>query len=101
MLSPLPRRVDPGAPATGYEDLKRISIARLAAGNVETIQVHWSLYGPKLAQVALAFGANDLDNASAADDVRLGPRRAPLVEVRRNIRAAAFVPVERDGRSNL
>ena len=101
ILSPLPSRVDPAAPTTGYEDLKRISIARLVANNVETIQVDWSLYGPKLAQVALTFGADDIDNVSAAEDVTLGPRRGPLEDVRRNIKAASFVPVERNGRWEL
>jgi aminodeoxyfutalosine synthase len=98
VLAPLPRRQNPAAPTTGYEDLKRVALARVVADNIETIQVDWSLYGPKLAQVALTFGADDLDDVPAADDVSLGPRRAPLEEVRRNIQAAALVPVERDAR---
>jgi hypothetical protein len=38
-----------------------------------------------------------LDEVPAADDVSLGPRRTPVEEVRRNIQAAALVPVERNG----
>jgi len=101
ILSPLPCRLNPAAPTTGYEDLKRVAIARLLAGNVSTIQVDWALYGPKLAQVALTFGADDIDNVLAADDSTLGARRTPLAEVRRNIQAAALVPVERNGRWQL
>lgn len=98
VLAPLPRRLNPAAPTTGYEDLKRVALARLVAHNIDTIQVDWSLYGPKLAQVALSFGADDLDDVPAADDLSLGPRRAPLEEVRRNIQAAALVPIERNAR---
>jgi len=101
VLSPLPRRPNSTAPTTGYEDLKRVAMARLIAVNVETIQVDWSVYGPKLAQVALTFGADDLDDVPASDDLSLGARRAPLEEVRRNIQAAALVPVERNGRWEL
>jgi 2-iminoacetate synthase ThiH len=63
--------------------------------------VDWSLYGPKLAQVALTVGADDIDEVSAADDVSRGRRRAPLEEVRRNIIAAGQEPVERNGRFDL
>jgi 2-iminoacetate synthase ThiH len=45
----------------------------------------------------LTVGADDLDAVSALDDDSVGRRRAPLEEVRRNIEAAALVPVERDG----
>src|SRR5262245_53920878 len=97
-FAPLPRRVDPLVPSTGYDDLKRIALARLLVDNVPSIQVDWSLYGPKLAQVALTMGADDLDGVSASDDQSLGRRRASLEEVRRNIRSAGQEPVERDGR---
>jgi 2-iminoacetate synthase ThiH len=56
------------------------------------------LYGPKLAQVALLYGANDVDGIAAADTAQLGPRRSPVEEIRRQIRAASGVPVERNGR---
>jgi aminodeoxyfutalosine synthase len=96
-LAPLPRQLNSTVPTTGYEDLKRVAVARVIADNIATIQVDWSLYGPKLAQVALTFGADDLDDVPAADDGSLGPRRTPVEEVRRNIQAAALVPVERNG----
>jgi 2-iminoacetate synthase ThiH len=56
------------------------------------------LYGPKLAQVALTVGANDVDAVSPEDETSGGRRRAPLEEIRRNIRAAAQEPVRRNGR---
>ena len=66
-----------------------------------SIQVDWSLYGPKLAQVALTVGADDVDGVSAEDDMSQGRRRAPLEEIRRNIRAAGQEPIERNGRFDL
>ncbi len=93
--------LDAFRPTTGYDDVKAVAIARLAAPNIPTIQVDWLRYGPKLAQVALTFGADDLDSVSAADEAPDGRRRAPLEEVRRNIEAAGFAPAERDGRFNV
>ena len=96
-FAPLPRAWPAAAPTTGYEDVRQVALARLLADNIPSIQVDWALYGPKLAQVALTVGADDLDAVSAVDDESEGRRRAPLEEVRRNIQAAALVPVERDG----
>jgi len=100
-FAPLPRRTNPAAPTTGYEDVKRVALARLYADNVPSIQVDWSLYGPKLAQVALTVGADDIDAVSPVDDLSQGRRRAPLEEVVRNIRAAGLEPAERNGRFDL
>jgi aminodeoxyfutalosine synthase len=97
-FAPLPRAVNPAAPTTGFDDLKRVALARLIVENVPSIQVDWALYGPKLAQVALTVGADDIDAVSAEDDTGEGPRRAPLEEIRRNIRDAGQEPVERNGR---
>ena len=96
-FAPLPRSWSAASPTTGYEDVRQVALARLLADNIPSIQVDWSLYGPKLAQVALTVGADDLDAVPAVDDESEGSRRATLEEVRRNIRAAALVPVERDG----
>jgi aminodeoxyfutalosine synthase len=97
-INPLPMTLATFRPTTGYEDVKTVAIARLAAPDVPTIQVDWLRYGPKLAQVALTFGADDIDGISPSDDATEGRRRAPLEEVRRNIEAAGYTPVERDGR---
>ena len=97
-FAPLPRRINPAAPTTGYDDVKRVAMARPVVDNVPSIQVDWSLYGPKLAQVALTVGADDVDAVSPDDATNEGRRRAPLEEIRRNIRAAGLDPVERNGR---
>jgi aminodeoxyfutalosine synthase len=97
-FAPLARSIAVTQPTTGYEDVKRIAIARVLVDNVDAIQVDWALYGPKLAQVGLTFGADDIDSVSANDDASLGRRRSPIEEIRRSIQAAGFEPVERDGR---
>jgi hypothetical protein len=97
-IDPLPSRLRAFRPTTGYQDVKMVATARIAAPNVPTIQVDWSRYGPKLAQVALTFGADDIYGVSPSDEASEGRRRAPLEEIRRNIEAAGFEPVERDGR---
>jgi aminodeoxyfutalosine synthase len=100
-FAPLPRTVNPAVPTTGYDDVRRVALARLFVSNIPAIQVDWSLYGPKLAQVALTVGADDVDGVSPLDDTGEGRRRAPLEEVRRNIRAAGLEPAERNGRFDL
>lgn len=100
-FAPLPCKINPAVPTTGYDDVKRVALARIVVDNVPSIQVDWALYGPKLAQVALTVGADDVDGVSADDDVSQGHRRAPLEEIRRNIRAAGQEPVERNGRFDV
>lgn len=99
-VSPLPkhRPSSSEAPSTGYDDVKLVALARVILDNVDHVQVDWTTHGPKLAQVALLFGASDLDRVSPSDDAPLGHRRAPIEEVQRNITAAFLEPIERDGR---
>jgi hypothetical protein len=100
-FAPLPRSLSPAVPTTGYDDVKRVALARLIVDNIPSIQVDWSLYGPKLAQVVLTVGADDIDGVSADEGPPEGRRRAPLEEIRRNIRAAGQVPRERNGRREI
>jgi aminodeoxyfutalosine synthase len=97
-FAPLPRTMSVTKPTTGYDDVKMVSLARTVVENIPSIQVDWQLYGPKMAQVALTVGADDIDNVSAVDAGVLGTRRSPLEEIRGNIKAAGLDPVERDGR---
>ena len=96
--APLPRLDPVDTPSTGYDDVKTIALARLRCPTSLVIQVDWPLYGPKLAQVALAYGAGDVDGVAAVDSQHLGARRSPVEDIARQIRAAGGTPVERDGR---
>jgi aminodeoxyfutalosine synthase len=95
-FAPLPRASSLAQPSTGYDDVKQVAVARLLAANIDSIQVDWALYGPKLAQVALTMGADDVDAVSPLEG-DLGRRRSPLEEIRGNITSAGLDPVERDG----
>ena len=96
-FAPLPRELRVDLPTTGYDDVKQVAVARVMTTNIPSIQVDWPLYGPKLAQVALAMGADDVDGIAAVDPGILGTRRSPIEEIIGNIRAAALEPRERDG----
>lgn len=85
----------------GVDDLKTIAVARLYLDNFSNIKAYWVLLGEKIAQVALAFGANDLDGTVV--DERIGheagaesPRGMTRGEILRLIRRAGREPVERD-----
>jgi aminodeoxyfutalosine synthase len=97
-FAPLPRLDPAELPSTGYDDVRTIAVARIVCQSIGRIQVDWPLYGPKLAQVAIAYGANDIDGIAPVDTAELGPRRAAAEDIARQIRAASGVPVERDGR---
>jgi len=97
-FSPLPRLDPPDTPSTGYDDVRTIAVARLLCRSIPSIQVDWQLYGPKLAQVAIAYGADDIDAVPATDVLQLGHRRSPREDLERQIRAAFAEPAERNGR---
>ena len=86
---------------TGYADLKNIAVARLLLDNFEHIKAYWIMLSPSMAQIALRFGANDLDGTVVEEKIYhdAGARTAeftPRAELERLIRAAGRVPVERD-----
>jgi hypothetical protein len=97
-FAPLPRTDSAAEPSTGYDDVRTVAVARAVCPQIPFIQVDWPLYGPKLAQVAIAFGANDIDGIAVVDQPDLGPRRAAVEDIARQIRAASATPAERDGR---
>jgi aminodeoxyfutalosine synthase len=100
-FAPLPR-IDPqDQPSTGYDDARTIALARLICGDIPSIQVDWRLHGPKLAQVAITFGADDIDNVPAISRPELGRRRSSREDIERQIRAAFAEPVPRGGRDGV
>ena len=96
-VSPLPQRLA-SVVSTGYENVRRVAMARVLVKNVNCVQVDWNLYGHKLAQVALIFGASDVDGVSPENSLEHGKRRTALETITQNIQAASFKPVERNGR---
>jgi aminodeoxyfutalosine synthase len=86
---------------SGVEDLKNIAVARLLLDNFDHIKAYWVMIGPKLAQVALSFGADDLDGTVTEELItRMAGGEADQAmadsELIRLIREAGRIPVERD-----
>ncbi len=88
-------------PLRGVEDLKMIAISRLMLDNFPHIKVFWIMFGLKLAQVALNFGADDFDGTVVEEKIthRAGadtPNGLSVSEVQKLISDAGFQPVERN-----
>ncbi len=89
------------SPTTGFEDLKNIAVARLMLDNFDHIKAYWVMIGPKLAQIALSFGADDIDGTVIEEKITHmagGETSQALTrkELRQFIREAGREPVERD-----
>ena len=86
---------------TGYDDLRNIAVSRLMLDNFDHIKAYWIMLTTSIAQIALRFGANDLDGTVVEEKIYhdAGATTAeftPRAELERLIRAAGRVPVERD-----
>ena len=86
---------------TGFADLKNIAISRLLLDNFDHIKAYWIMLTPRIAQIALRFGADDIDGTVVEEKIYhdAGATTAqftPRVELERLIREAGRVPVERD-----
>jgi len=85
----------------GVDDLKSIAVSRLLLDNFSHIKAYWVMLGPKVAQIALSFGADDLDGTvleekithMAGGDTSQAMTRS---EIEHLIRQAGRNPVERD-----
>src|SRR5437588_6082305 len=89
---------------SGVDSLKTIAVSRLMLDNFAHIKAYWVMLGKQLAQVALHYGANDLDgtiteggeltesySVEAGNEVRMSKD-----EIAALIRDAGFEPIERD-----
>ncbi|HVJ48105.1 FO synthase [Desulfitobacterium sp.] len=52
---------------TGFEDLRMLAVSRILLDNFDHIKAFWRVLGPKLAQVSLEFGVDDLDGTVVED----------------------------------
>jgi aminodeoxyfutalosine synthase len=100
-------RDQPGrSTTTGYEDLKMLAVARLMLDNFDHIKAFWIMIGPKIAQVSLSFGVDDLDGTVEEEKIvhdagAETDQRMPRGELVRMIKAAGRIPVERDTLYNI
>jgi aminodeoxyfutalosine synthase len=86
---------------TGFLDIKSIAVGRLLLDNIPHIKAYWVMLTPRIAQIALRFGADDLDGTiveeriyhDAGATTAQGLRRHELLQL---IRKAGREPIERD-----
>ena len=86
---------------TGMDDLKTIAVSRLMLDNFPHIKAYWVTLTPALAQIALRFGADDLDGTIIEERIIHGAgtptnRGMTRSEIEQLIRDAGRTPVERD-----
>jgi cyclic dehypoxanthinyl futalosine synthase len=87
-------------PAAGaWEYLRTQAIARLYLDNVRNIQSSWVTQGPKIGQLALFFGANDMGSLMIEENVVASAGTVyylTLEQIRQAIREAGYLPRQRN-----
>ncbi len=91
---------------TGFDDLKNLAVARLMLDNFPHIKAFWIMIGPKLAQLSLAFGADDIDGTVIEEKIThmagaQTPQGLTRTQLLRMIEEAGCQPVERDTLYNV
>lgn len=86
---------------TGFTDLKAIAVARLLLDNFPHIKAYWIMLTPRVAQVALRFGADDIDGTVVEEKIyhdagATTPQGMTRQELMRLIHEAGLEPFERD-----
>ncbi|GAB6174880.1 aminofutalosine synthase MqnE [Paradesulfitobacterium aromaticivorans] len=92
--------------ASALRTLKVIATARLLLDNFRYIKAYWVSSGLATAQMALTFGANDLDGVVREEKIyhtagATSPQMQTEDELKRLIREAGLIPVERDTYYNV
>jgi len=87
---------------TGIDDLKTIAISRLMLDNIPHIKAYWVMLSPKLAQVALNFGADDIDGTIIEERIThmadaTSPQCLTKKQLKSLIEEAGYEPIERNG----
>lgn len=94
------------ARTTGYDDLKNIAVSRLFLDNFPHIKAYWVMIGPQMAQIALSFGADDMDGTVKEEVIThmAGAETAQAIGSRTLIsliREAGRIPIQRDTLYNV
>jgi aminodeoxyfutalosine synthase len=87
--------------ASGLMDLRMMAISRLMLDNFPHIKAYWVMLSLKIAQMALSFGADDIDGTVVHEKIYHdagsdSPQELSVAEIRRVIEEAGRRPVERD-----
>ena len=91
---------------TGHDDLKMLAVARLMLDNIAHIKAYWIMISTPLAQVALHFGADDIQGTVVEETIAhaagaVTPTEEKIEDLVRLVREAGRVPVQRDTLYNV
>lgn len=88
------------------DDLRMIAISRIYLDNIPHIKAYWVSYGKATTEMALAFGADDIDG-TIGDTTKIysmaGGISRPTMSVEEledMVKSAGYIPVERDSHYN-
>lgn len=86
---------------SGYDDIRNIAVSRLMLDNIAHIKAYWIMMTPEIAQVALRFGADDVDGTVVEEKIYHDAGATTSQSLRRQdllrlIREAGREPQERD-----
>jgi len=87
--------------ASAIMDLRMIAISRLMLDNFQHIKAYWIMLGIPTAQLALSYGADDIDGTVVHEKIYHDagsdtPQELTVAQLRRLIEEAGRTPVERD-----
>jgi aminodeoxyfutalosine synthase len=90
-----------GSYTSGIDDLKTIAISRLYLDNFDHIKAYWVMLGEKISQLALKFGADDIDGTIIEEKIThsaggLTGGQLTAEQLSDMIKKADRVPIERD-----
>jgi aminodeoxyfutalosine synthase len=85
----------------GSDDLRMVAVSRLMLDNIPNVKAYWIMISPELAQVALHFGANDVDGTVMVERIVHMAGAKTQQETQQDklvtlIQGAGRIPVERD-----
>ncbi|MDE7372305.1 MAG: aminofutalosine synthase MqnE [Desulfovibrio sp.] len=88
-------------PVRGLDQLRTVAVSRLLLDNIPHIKAYWIMLGPKLAQTALWYGADDLDGTIVEERIghmagAASAQGMTIGELEAMIRASGFRPVRRN-----
>jgi cyclic dehypoxanthinyl futalosine synthase len=92
---PIPRK------ASGFDYLRTVAVSRIFLDNIDNLQVSILTQGPKIAQLALGYGANDFGSVMIEENVVSAAGDKHILdaeEFERLIRGAGYVPKRRNTR---
>ena len=86
--------------------LKTIAVSRIVLSNFKSVRAYWVMLGERLAQIALNYGANDVDGTLMEEKITHSagaetPMYLPTEKILRIIRGAGKIPAERDTFYNI